>query len=114
MKVLFNKVPKCLTGAYKWVLSFQIMFGELESNRLPKPLDKTKNSTITLTKPDYPYPEPEKTKHYTTVSLILLTFVIVAGLLMFAKKPSIEPLLMIIVGVALAVLVIYVFIRLTK
>jgi len=77
-------------------------------------LDKTTNSAFTLTKPDYPYPEPEKTKHYTTVSLILLTFVIVAGLLMFAKKPSIEPLLMIIVGVALAVLVIYVFIRLTK
>jgi hypothetical protein len=114
MKVLFNEVPKCLTGAYKWMLSFQIMFGGLQSNRLPEPLDETTNSTVTLTKPDYPYPEPEKTKHYTTVSLILLTFVIVAGLLMFAKKPSIEPLLMIIVGVALAVLVIYVFIRLTK
>lgn len=103
-----------LTGAYKLMLSFQIMFGKLESNRRSKSLDKTTNSAFTLTKPDYPYPEPEKTKHYTTVSLILLTFVIVAGLLMFAKKPSIESLLMIVVGVALAVMVIYVFIRLTK
>jgi hypothetical protein len=33
---------------------------------------------------------------------------------MFAKKPSIESLLLIIVGVALAVLVIRVFTRLTK
>lgn len=96
------------------MLSVQIMLGQLESIRRSKPLDKTTNSAVTLTKPDYPYPEPEKTKHYTTVSLILLTFVIVAGALMFAKKPSIEPLIMIIVGVALAVLVIYVFIRLTK
>ncbi len=103
-----------LTGACKLMLSFQIMFGKLESNSRSKPLDKTTNSAVTLTKPDYPYPEPEKTKHYTTVSLILLTFVIVAGLLMFAKKPSIESLLMIVVGVALAVMVIYVFIRLTK
>ena len=96
------------------MLSVQIMLGQLESIRRSKPLDKATNSAVTLTKPDYPYPEPEKTKHYTTVSLILLTFVIVAGALMFAKKPSIEPLIMIIVGVALAVLVIYVFIRLTK
>lgn len=77
-------------------------------------MDKTTNSAITLTKPDYPYPEPEKTKHYTTVSLILIIFVIVAGVLMFAKKPSIEPLIMIIVGVVLAVLVIRVFKKLTK
>ena len=96
------------------MLSFQIMFGNLDIYRRPKPLDKTTNSAITLTKPDYPYPEPEKTKHYTTVLLIFLTFVIVTGSLMFAKKPSIEPLLMIIVGGALAVLVIRIFKKLTK
>ena len=71
-------------------------------------------SDIVSEKIDYPEPEPEKTKHYTTVLLILLTFVIVAGSLMFAKKPLIEPLLLIIVGVALAMLVIRTFIRLTK
>ena len=95
------------------MLSFQLMFG-VSCNRLLELLRAEAKSDIVSEKMDYPAPEPEKTKWYTTVSLILLTFVIVAGLLMFAKKPSIEPLLMIIVGVALAVLVIRVFIRLTK
>jgi membrane protein YqaA with SNARE-associated domain len=83
------------------------MFG-VSCNRLLELLRTEAKSDIVSEKMDYP--APEKTKWYTTVSLILLTFVIVAGLLMFAKKPSIEPLLMIIVGVALAVLVIRVFV----
>ena len=93
------------------MLSFQLMF-RVFCIRLLELLRTEAKSDIVSEKMDYP--EPEKTKGYTTVSLILLTFVIVAGLLMFAKKPSIEPLLMIIVGVALAVLIIRVFIRLTK
>lgn len=113
MKVLFNEVPKCLTGACRWMLSFQLMFG-VPCNKLPELLRTEAKSDIVSEKMDCPAPEPEKTKWYTTVSLILLTFVIVAGLLMFAKKPSIEPLLMIVVGVALAVLVIRVFTKLTK
>jgi hypothetical protein len=107
-----------VTFAAVWALFPMIiarkMFGKLQSNRLLKPLDKTTDSAVALTKPDYPYPEPAKTNWYTFVVLTLLTFVIVAGLLMFAKKPSIAPLLMIIVGVALAVLVVRVFVRLTK
>jgi len=92
------------------MLSFQLMFG-VSCNRLLELLRVEAKSDIVSEKMDYPAPEPEKTKHYTTVSLILLTFIIVAGLLMFAKKPSIEPLIMmIIIGVALAMLVIRVFV----
>ncbi len=99
VKVLFNEVPKLLTGICRWMLSVQLMFG-VSCNRLLELLRTKAKSDIVSEKIDAPYPEPEKTKHYTTVSLVLLTFVIVAGLLMFAKKPSIEPLLMVIVGVA--------------
>jgi hypothetical protein len=81
------------------MLSFQLMFG-VSCNRLPKLLRAEAKSDIVSEKMDYPAPEPEKTKYYTTVLLILLTFVVVAGSLMFAKKPSIESLLLIIVGVA--------------
>ena len=100
-------------GAGKLMLPFQLVYG-ISRNRLPELLRTEIKSDIFSEKMDYPYPEPEKTKHYTTVSLILIIFVIVAGSLMFAKKPSIEPLIMIIVGVALAVLVIRVFKRLTE
>jgi hypothetical protein len=93
------------------MLSVQLMLGVFR-NRLLELLRTEAKSDSVSEKMDYP--APEKTKWYTTVSLIPLTFVIAAELLMFAKKPSIEPLIMIIVGVALAVLVIRVFIRLTK
>ena len=95
------------------MLSFQLILG-VSCSRSPEPMPTEIKLDIISEKMDWPEPEPEKTKHYTTVLLILLTFVIVAGSLMFAKKPSIEPLLMIIVGVALAVLVIRVYTKLTK
>jgi thiosulfate reductase cytochrome b subunit len=95
------------------MLSFQVMFWKLQSNRLPKPLNTAINSAVALTKPDFPFPEPWKTVWYTIVLLIILSFVIVGGLLIFSKKPSIEALLMIIIGVALAVLVVRVFVGLT-
>ena len=100
-------------GAGKLMLSFQLMHS-VSCNRSSELLRTEAKLDVVSEKMDYPEPEPEKTKHYTTVLLILLTFAIVAGSLMFAKKPSIESLLMIIVGVALAVLVIRVFKRLTK
>jgi uncharacterized membrane protein len=100
-------------GAGKLMLSFQLMYG-VSCNILPELLRTQAKLDIVSEITGYPEPEPEKTKHYTTVLLIFLTFVIVAGSLMFAKKPSVEPLLMIIVGVTLAVLVIRIFKKLTK
>jgi amino acid permease len=87
--------------------SFLILIAS--SNRLPELLDKGATSSIISEKSSLPFPEPVKMVLQTIALLIILSFVIVAGLLIFSKKPSIEVFLLLVVVLTCAALVIFVF-----
>ena len=88
--------------------SFQMLAG-VSFNGLPELLDEGVNSSIISEKSSLPFPEPVKMVLQTIALFLILGLVIVGGLLIFSKKPSIETFFFLVVGLACAALVIFVY-----
>lgn len=91
--------------------SFQTLV-RVFSSRLRELLHIEANSDIVSEKMDIPLPEPWKTLWYTIAVLAILGMIVAGGLLLFSKNPSIEALLLIIVGLSFVALVVFVFVSL--
>jgi len=90
------------------MLSFQMLVGVC-SNGLPELLDKGASSDIISEKSSLPFPEPVKMVLQTIALFVFLGMVIVGGLLIFSKNPSIETLVFLVFGLTCAALVILVY-----
>ena len=90
------------------MLSFQMIVG-VSFNWLLKLLDEGVISGTISEKSSLPFPEPVKMVLQTIALFLILGMVIVGGLLIFEKNPSIETFLFLTVGLACAALVIFVY-----
>jgi amino acid permease len=90
------------------MLSFQ-MLSWVSFNWLPKLLDERVISDTISEKSSLPFPEPVKMVLQTIALFLILGLVIVGGLLIFSKNPSIETFLFLVVGLACVALVIFVY-----